>query len=36
VGAVLGLEAGVTAGVESVRALASGGDNPEAPTDDLR
>jgi predicted ATPase len=36
VGAVLGLEAAVTAGVESVRALASGGDNPEAPTDDLR
>jgi predicted ATPase/class 3 adenylate cyclase len=34
-GAVLGLEAAVTTGVESARALASGRDNPEAPTEDL-
>jgi tetratricopeptide (TPR) repeat protein len=35
-GAVLGLEAAVTAGVDSAHALASRGDNPEAPTKDLR
>jgi non-specific serine/threonine protein kinase len=34
-GAVFGLEAAVTAGVDSAHALASGGDNPEAPTKDL-
>jgi non-specific serine/threonine protein kinase len=35
-GAVLGLEAAVTAGVESAHALASGSDNPDAPAKDLR